>query len=75
MITGRSCPVLVGRGAELRTLEEAIAERGSRPVVLVGGEAGVGKSRLVAELIARSTTTGAMTTVGSCIHLGADVLP
>ncbi|MFN2613411.1 MAG: AAA family ATPase [Actinomycetota bacterium] len=38
------CPVLVGRDDEMRTLREAIETGG---LVLVGGEAGIGKSRLV----------------------------
>ena len=71
----RSSPVLVGREDDRLALEEAVADREARPVILVGGEAGVGKTRLVAELMACSTTAGAMTTAGSCIHLGADVLP
>jgi predicted ATPase len=42
---------LVGRDAELGRLDAALARasRGSSAVVLVGGEAGVGKSRLAAE--------------------------
>ncbi|HJW22266.1 MAG TPA: AAA family ATPase, partial [Candidatus Limnocylindrales bacterium] len=71
----RSCPVLVGRAAELRALEEAIADRGARPVILLGGEAGVGKTRLVAELAASVMGAGTATAIGACVHLGADALP
>ena len=45
-------PVLVGREAELAALTAALESRGRRAsprVVLVGGEAGVGKTRLVEE--------------------------
>ncbi len=70
----RSSSVLVGREDDLLALEAAIAERRTRPIILVGGEAGVGKSRCVAEVVSRSAT-GDMTTVGSCIQLGAEVLP
>jgi predicted ATPase len=46
--------MLVGRADEVHTLtralEDAIAGRGS--VVFVAGEAGIGKSRLVAEAVA-----------------------
>lgn len=43
---------LIGRAAELDALRQAwaLAAEGDAGVVLVGGEAGVGKSRLVAEL-------------------------
>lgn len=45
------CPVLIGRDEHLRLLHEAIARaaRGGGGVVLVSGEAGIGKSRLIAE--------------------------
>jgi len=47
---------LVGRGKELERLDAALsrAAAGEPAVVLVAGEAGVGKSRLVAELAARA---------------------
>ena len=46
---------LVGRRAELRRLAEAVqrARCGSGGILLISGDAGVGKSRLVAELAAR----------------------
>jgi DNA-binding CsgD family transcriptional regulator len=71
----RSSPILVGREVELRALEEAVAARAERPLVLLGGEAGVGKTRLVGELATRATAGGATAAVGSCVELGADVLP
>jgi predicted ATPase len=42
---------LVGRAAELATLDEAmrVAADGTSAVVLIAGEAGIGKSRLAAE--------------------------
>jgi DNA-binding NtrC family response regulator len=42
---------LVGRAAELATLDEAmrVAADGTPAVVLIAGEAGIGKSRLAAE--------------------------
>ena len=75
MSVRRTSPVLVGRTAELRALEEAVAARAGCPLVLLGGEAGVGKTRLVREMAARATAGGAMVAVGSCVELGADLLP
>lgn len=45
------CPILIGRPSELTTLHTLIARAGSAPglIVLISGEAGIGKSRLVAE--------------------------
>jgi len=46
------CPILVGRNAELTALEDRLqaVACGQGGVVLLSGEAGIGKSRLVAEL-------------------------
>jgi predicted ATPase len=45
------CPILIGRSAELTALENCLeAARGHGGVMLLSGEAGIGKSRLVAEL-------------------------
>jgi DNA-binding CsgD family transcriptional regulator/tetratricopeptide (TPR) repeat protein len=70
-------PTLVGRVEELQTLEAAgrRAADGEPAVVLVGGEAGVGKTRLVTELIARSATGGTRVLVGGCVPVGDGALP
>ena len=49
-------PVLVGRAEQLAVLDEALAtaRRGEPATVLIGGEAGVGKSRLVGEFADRA---------------------
>jgi DNA-binding CsgD family transcriptional regulator/tetratricopeptide (TPR) repeat protein len=72
-----SSPVLVGRSGQLSALDAALAEAGSGnpPTVLVGGEAGVGKSRLVSEFAERSRGSGARVLTGGCLELGADGLP
>ena len=46
------CPILIGRSAELTALYNCLeaAARGQGGVVLLCGEAGIGKSRLVTEL-------------------------
>ena len=57
---------LVGRDGELARLRQRLsaAWRGEGQVVLVAGEAGVGKSRLIAELAAAATTRGTRMLVG-----------
>ncbi len=44
------CPVLIGRGPQIAALQDLIdkAISGCGQVVLISGEAGVGKSRLAA---------------------------
>ncbi len=72
-----SSPVLVGRSSQLAALETALDEvgRGRPSVVMIGGEAGVGKSRLVTEFAARSSAAGGRMLLGGCLELGADGLP
>jgi DNA-binding CsgD family transcriptional regulator/tetratricopeptide (TPR) repeat protein len=76
MIT-RSSPTVVGRVQELRLLEVARerAVNGEPAVVLVGGEAGVGKTRLVAELAARCGAEGMRVLYGGCVPVGGEGLP
>jgi len=49
------CPILIGRDAHLAALDRLIAEvlAGAGRTALISGEAGVGKSRLVAQARAR----------------------
>ena len=70
-------PTFVGRVEELQALEAALkrAADADPTVVLVGGEAGVGKTRLVAELIARSIPDGTRVLVGGCVPVGDGALP
>src|SRR4051794_38778590 len=58
----------VGREAELRTLRALLprAEGEGRRVVLLGGEAGSGKSRLVRELATHAAADGALVLYGAC---------
>jgi predicted ATPase len=69
-------PTFVGRVEELQALEAARsrAADGEPAVVLVGGEAGVGKTRLVAELIARGAD-GTRVLSGGCVPVGGEELP
>jgi DNA-binding CsgD family transcriptional regulator/tetratricopeptide (TPR) repeat protein len=68
-----SSPVLIGRGPETAMLLEALtrAEAGSPVMVLIGGEAGIGKSRLVAELAAHARGRGDLVLEGGCASLGS----
>jgi DNA-binding CsgD family transcriptional regulator len=63
-----SSPVMIGRDAELHQLHAA-AERGAAgetQVVVVGGEAGVGKSRLIEEFARHADHPGPWVVVGGC---------
>jgi len=63
---------LYGRAAELRTLMTAwtAARAGHGRVVLITGEAGIGKTRLVAELARRAENAGARTAIGAGVDVG-----
>ncbi|MFI9780778.1 ATP-binding protein [Streptomyces sp. NPDC051956] len=69
-------PVFVGRGEELSALAAALdtAVAQGPAVALVAGEAGIGKSRLLAAF-ARSLDPGVRVVVGVCAELGRDALP
>ncbi|MFJ9697244.1 AAA family ATPase [Kitasatospora sp. NPDC101183] len=70
-------PVFVGRGSEITDLTGALrrAGSGSPQAVLIGGEAGVGKTRLLEEFLRRASDAGAVTTIGGCLEVGAEGLP
>src|SRR5487761_320639 len=77
-MSGRaSSPVLVGRGEQMAALDGALegVRQGGPAAVLLGGEAGVGKSRLVSEFSAAARRAGARVLTGGCMQLGADGLP
>ncbi|MEV7032154.1 AAA family ATPase [Streptomyces sp. NPDC093272] len=70
-------PVFVGRNDELGTLNEALAraEAAEPQALLLGGEAGVGKTRLVEEFAAAACRRGAVVALGGCVEIGGDGLP
>ncbi|MFG3579119.1 AAA family ATPase [Micromonospora chersina] len=77
-VTARAAStVLVGRQPELAGLREALgrARAGDPVTVLVGGEAGVGKTRLLEEFGAHATGAGARLLIGQCLELGEAGLP
>jgi ATP/maltotriose-dependent transcriptional regulator MalT len=77
MATRMTSAHFVGRSAELAELRAALEEAiSSRPsLALVGGESGVGKSRLADELARHAREAGARVLSGDCVELGDDELP
>ena len=77
-VIGRvSSPRFVGRQEELHSLQSALdqAREGVGSVVLIGAEAGIGKSRLLGESAALARAAGAVVLVGECLPLGDGELP
>jgi DNA-binding CsgD family transcriptional regulator/tetratricopeptide (TPR) repeat protein len=76
-VGNQSSPIIVGRDAELARIEHGLGVAGlGQPIlVLVRGEAGIGKSRLVREAIQRARREGSAVLHGACLDLGGDGLP
>ncbi|ONH30308.1 helix-turn-helix transcriptional regulator [Pseudofrankia asymbiotica] len=76
-MTQLASSVFVGRAAELARLEGALrrAADGDGAGVIIGGEAGVGKTRLVEEVAARAAAAGHTVLAGGCVELEGDGLP
>ncbi|WP_093839466.1 helix-turn-helix transcriptional regulator [Streptomyces aidingensis] len=70
-------PVFVGREQERASLTQALerAAAGEPQALLLGGEAGVGKSRLVEEYGRQAVAAGALVALGACVEIGVDGLP
>lgn len=70
-------PPLAGRQTELATLRAALsAADAGRPALLVlSGDAGIGKSRLVRELEAMAPEVGGLALHGQCLELSQGELP
>jgi DNA-binding CsgD family transcriptional regulator len=70
-------PRFVGRAAELGRLEAAFghARDGELLTLCVGGEAGVGKTRLVTRFAEQVQGSGGQVLLGGCIELGETSLP
>lgn len=70
-------PVFVGRADELAALTDALTRAaGQEPqALLIGGEAGVGKTRLTEEFLCEADRHGAVVAVGGCVEIGAEGLP
>ncbi len=72
-----SSPVLVGRDAELVRLLAALerADLGRPQLVVVSGEAGIGKTRLISELVARARADGSRILAGGCLDIDGTGVP
>jgi DNA-binding CsgD family transcriptional regulator/tetratricopeptide (TPR) repeat protein len=72
-----SSPALVGRDADVDVLRGAIeaSSRGSPRFVIVRGEAGIGKTRLVREATAAAAEDGTLVLLGECLDIGPAGLP
>ena len=68
VVASALCPRLIGRDDQLFVLEDALlaAHRGESRAVAVGGEAGMGKTRLVRELAERGERLGCEVLWGTC---------
>jgi DNA-binding CsgD family transcriptional regulator len=69
---------LIGRSTELDRLMELVrgaSEPGRSGAVLLGGDAGVGKTRLLSELRNVSHTDGRRVVAGHCLDFGDTALP
>jgi predicted ATPase/DNA-binding CsgD family transcriptional regulator len=67
---------LIGRDDDLAILGGWAAEAREGAIVgLLGGDAGMGKSRLVAEHVARAADDGALVFTGGCLELSSGGLP
>ena len=64
------CPIMVGRGSYLDVLKHHLDETqsGHGQIVLLAGEAGIGKSRLVAEAKAWGQQKGLLILQGNCFE-------
>ena len=72
-----SSPVFVGRRPELDAIAAALsaAADGHGTFLLIAGEAGVGKTRLVDEAIRAARAAGCLAAVGGCVEVGVSGIP
>ena len=70
-------PVFVGRRGDLEAVADAFAQarQGEPAVVIVSGEAGVGKTRLIEEAGTAAREAGGRLIAGGCVELGGDAMP
>jgi predicted ATPase len=68
------CPVLIGRDAELGVLTASLNQAGSNGgLVILAGEAGVGKSRIARELASLASAHGFTVVAGRAVQAASPV--
>ena len=74
VIQRMTSPIFIGRDGEVDQLGEVIggAAAGIPSTVLIGGEAGIGKTRLIRELSTRARDRGLLVLDGDCVSFGSD---
>jgi DNA-binding CsgD family transcriptional regulator/tetratricopeptide (TPR) repeat protein len=72
-----SSPIFIGRGEQLGRLQAVLdgATAGAVGTALIGGEAGVGKTRLLGEFRAGAASAGVRVLEGGCVDLGDGARP
>jgi DNA-binding CsgD family transcriptional regulator/tetratricopeptide (TPR) repeat protein len=72
MAGGLAADAFIGRADELQRLEAILdrAQQGRPQVVLLAGDAGVGKTRLLLEFADRAQQRGSRVLAGGCVELG-----
>jgi DNA-binding NarL/FixJ family response regulator len=74
--TTRAVQPLQGRARELDLMTDLVGLTGQHPrAVLLAGDAGVGKTRLLTELVDRCAAAGWRTLLGHCLDFGDSALP
>lgn len=72
-LVGRDAELAVGQ-ASLRQVFDGGVDH-SAQVLLISGEAGMGKTRLLDELLDRARNAGAVTACGRCLEHGSEIRP
>ena len=77
VIRRTTSPLFVGRREELQRLTDALdrAGQGEPSLILIAGDAGMGKTRLATEFTDRARAGGAQTLVGACLDVGEGAYP